>query len=175
MCLTKCIDAVITGYLFYWQWMWFLKSKFTLNFCDTGRKFCNESELRVNYTVTDQVNLTRALACQCLICDLGVSGPADCCIIFRRAAPSLWRASLRSACSLCRPPPRLPLRLWEPGQAQPSGLAGSTSTRPTGVVAWTRPSSHNSAQHTDGQTVHWRSSITLELVLSKWIKRIPPL
>lgn len=34
---------------------------------------------------------------------LGVTGLADCCIIFGRAAPSLWRASLKSPGSLCLP------------------------------------------------------------------------
>lgn len=36
---------------------------------------------------------------------LRVTGLADCCIIFGRASPSLWRASLKIAgsCSLCRP------------------------------------------------------------------------
>lgn len=34
---------------------------------------------------------------------LGASGLADRCIIFGRVAPSLWRASLKSAGSLCLP------------------------------------------------------------------------
>lgn len=56
---------------------------------------------------------------------LGVAVLADCCIIFGRASPSLWRASLRSAGS-----PSSPLWLRESGQAQPSRFAGCRSTQP---------------------------------------------
>lgn len=54
---------------------------------------------------------------------LRVAGLADCCIIFGRVAPSLWRASLKSAGSLLLPL----LRLRESGQARLWGLAGGSS------------------------------------------------
>lgn len=77
----------------------------------------------------------RANACLCLracLCvqaswgggaALRVAGLADCCIIFGRVAPSLWRASLKSAGSLPLPL----LRLRESGQARLWGLAGGSS------------------------------------------------
>lgn len=68
------------------------------------------------------------------------------------------------------PPP--PLRLRESGQAQLSRLAGcSSSTKPAGPVACTRPSTHSTTLHTDGWTAYWHS---LSLVFSKWIRGIPP-
>lgn len=54
---------------------------------------------------------------------LRVTGLADCCIIFGRVAPSLWRASLKSAGCLLLPL----LRLRESGQARLWGLAGGGS------------------------------------------------
>lgn len=52
---------------------------------------------------------------------LGVTGLADCCIIFGRAAPSLWRASLKSAGSLGLP-------LLGSGSPAKPGRAGSLAT-----------------------------------------------
>lgn len=68
--------------------------------------------------------------------------------------------------------PSPPLRLRESGQAQLSRLAGcSSSAKPAGLVACTRPSTHSTTLHTDGWTAYWTS---LSLVPSKWIKGIPP-
>lgn len=50
---------------------------------------------------------------------LGLAGLADCSIIFGRPAPSLWRASLKSAGSLRLPP------LSSPGVRPSPGRAGS--------------------------------------------------
>lgn len=66
---------------------------------------------------------------------LGVADQAGCWIIFRRAAPSLRRASLKSAGSLCLPS-------QAPG-VQPSPAENST-----------RPATHSTALHTDGQTAY---------------------
>lgn len=69
---------------------------------------------------------THACSCLCNCEDvcveeraaLGVTGLAGCCIIFGRAAPSLWRASLKSAGSLGLP-------LLGSGSPAKPGRAGS--------------------------------------------------
>lgn len=113
----------------------------------------------------------RAHACLCLracLCvqacggvggaALRVAGLADCCIIFGRVAPSLWRASLKSAGSLPLPL----LRLRESGQARLWGLAGGSS----GTERCRTCGTPSATLRTDGWAAYWRWS---PLVFSKWI------
>lgn len=73
------------------------------------------------------------------MCDLKVCGVSDCCIIFGRAVPFLWKASLKSAFSL---------GAWP----KPSGADPSAAAAHTPLESWpgAQPSSHTAALHTDG-------------------------
>lgn len=134
------------------------------NPCEACELKCRPASYKYAHQVYDAWSHTTptlyacALACSCLHMCLRAAGLADSGIIFGRASPSLWRASLRRAGSL-----RLPLSVRESGQARPSRLADYSGAQLAGLVARARPSSKNTVLHTDARLLAGSGALRFHL------------